>query len=138
MFHMYPRAIFMMLAAITLGGCSANAPPAPHFADTENLSKIERAYHADLQKLGRPPANADQLKPYLKEFGDPDAILRSPRDGEPYVIIYGVDIRKPFSMPPPIWLYEKHGADGKRYVMTIMGMMCMTDEEFANAKFVTP
>jgi hypothetical protein len=107
-------------------------------SETENLSKIERAFDNATAKLGHPPANVEQLKPFLQEFGDAEQILRSPRDGEPYVIIYGVDIRKPFEMPPPIWAHEKSGANGKRYVLTVMGSRSMTDEEFAKAKFVTP
>ncbi len=120
-------------------GCSSKpALQAVGMSETENLSKIERAFDSAREKLGRPPANLEQLKPFLKEFGDADQILRSPRDGEPYVIIYGIDIRRPFEMPPPIWAHEKNGVDGKRYVLTVMGPVSMTDEEFSKAKFVKP
>src|SRR5262245_45050551 len=124
-----------LLVGLAAIGCSSRATPsAAAVSETENLSKIERAYDKAIQKLGRPPADTEQLKPFLKEFGDPDKILRSPRDGQPYVILYGVHIRKvKLEMPPPIWAYEKNGVNGKRYVLTVMGAVPMTDEEFAKA-----
>src|SRR5262249_48330528 len=103
-------------------------------SEKANLSTIGRAYYAATEKMGHPPANEEQLRPFLRALGDPAEILRSPRDGEPYVIVYGFDTRKPFDMPPPIWGYERQGADGQRYVITVMGVNLMTDEEFATAK----
>jgi hypothetical protein len=89
-------------------------------------------------KLGRPPARVGELRPFLEQVGDPEQILRSPRDGLPYVIICGVDFRQlPITtMPPPIMAYEQVGANGKRYVLTVMGVMPMRDEEFAKAKLL--
>ena len=36
-------------------------------------------------------------------------------------------------MPPPIIAYEQKGAKGMRYVLTVMGIMPMSDEEFEKA-----
>jgi hypothetical protein len=128
-----------LVTLAALAGCSSKRPPPPPApAESENLSKIEWAYDRALQKLGRPPADAEQLKPFLKEYGDPEQILRSPRDGEPYVVIYGAQIRKASGMPPPVWAYEKVGSGGKRWVMTVMGKLLMTDAEFAQAKLMKP
>jgi hypothetical protein len=120
--------------AICLAGCTSKpGASSAALAEKANLSTIGRAYHTATEKLGHPPANVEQLRPFLHELGDPAEILRSPRDGEPYVIIYGFDIRKPFDMPPPIWAHERRGAHGKRYVITVMGVNLMTDDEFATA-----
>jgi len=104
--------------------------------DGDNLSKIQRAYDLAVKSLGRPPARVEELRPFLKDAGDPDQILRSPRDGQPYVVLCGVDFRKLRidSIPPPIMAYEDTGKDGKRYVLTVMGVMPMSNAEFAKAK----
>lgn len=133
---------FGISAGLVFGlGCSSSASrrAAEDLADAENLTKIERAFDRAFQKLDQPPANADQLKPFLREFGDPDALLRSPRDGQPYVILWGVNFRKgSFAEPWTIIAHEKDGAEGKRSVLTIMGVRSMSDEEFAKASFIKP
>jgi len=91
-----------------------------------------------LAKNGRPPANAKEAWPFLQEQGDPETLLKSPVDGQPYVVLWGVNwptipIKE---MPPPIVAYEKAGKGGTRYVYTVMGVMPMTDEEFARAQFI--
>jgi hypothetical protein len=100
--------------------------------ETENLSKIGAAYDQATERLGHPPKGPEQLQPFLKQYGDPETILRSPHDGLPYVILWGKNIRNtPIdTMPPPILAYEQQGVNGKRYVLTAMGIMPMTDEEF--------
>ncbi len=127
------RLIAFTLAAYS-AGCGGNPRVSAVPEEKANLSSVGRAYHAATEKLGRPPASEEQLMPFLRELGDPAQLLRSPRDCEPYVIVYGFDIRKSFDMPPPIWAHEKRGVDGNRYVITVMGVNLMTDEEFAAAK----
>jgi hypothetical protein len=134
-----------VLAAWLIGtvsfGCTSRArDPKVNPEESSNLSTIDFAYDRATKELGRPPANAEELKPYLKEVGDPDAILVSPRDGRPYVIIWGVNFRKvPIkSMPPPILVYEEQGLNGKRYVLTPMGVMSVSDKQFATAEFAQP
>lgn len=132
---------FVLLAILLSASAGCSSKPSADVAavdETENLYKIERAYDAATKRLNRPPADVEQLKPFLREHGDPDTILKSPRDGQPYVIIFNADIRKGFEMPPPIVAHEKAGVNGKRYVLTVMGVVSMSDEEFAKAKFVKP
>lgn len=126
-----PCRILFLLACIALAGCSSPHPVVKQ-EDAENLSKIGAAYDEATKQLGHPPQNPEELKPYLKQYDDPEAILRSPQDRLPYVILWGRDIRSISieSMPPPIIAYEQQGANGTRYVLTAMGIMPMTDEEF--------
>jgi hypothetical protein len=76
----------------------------------------------------------------LQELGDCEEVLRSPRDGQLYVILWGIgfaqDARDP--KPPAIIAYERHGANGKRYVLTVMGLRPMNDREFDQLKLETP
>jgi hypothetical protein len=124
-------------------GCSSSTSRPPvKLEETANLSQIARAYDLATERLGHPPADANQLKPFLAEVsgGDPDTVLVSPHDGQPYVIIWGVQFRKaPIQvMPPPILAYEQKGVAGKRYVLTTMGVLPMTDSDFAKATFLKP
>ena len=121
-----PRAAILLV----LAGCSSS--PAVKPDETQNLRKIQTAYDAAARQLGRPPANLDELRPHLASLGDADAILRSPRDGQPYVIVWGVDPRQARTMPPPLVAYEKAGANGKHYALTVMGVVPMSDAELAN------
>jgi hypothetical protein len=125
--------LLYLLACAALAGCARAPLPAVKQEDTANLSTIGLAYNRATDKLGRPPKDLEELKPFLKELGDPEAILRSPHDGQPYVILFGRNIRKADVMPPPIIVYEQQGANGTRYVLTTMGVRPMSDEEFQKA-----
>ena len=122
-----------VLVCLSLAGCSRTTLPAVKLQETGNLTTIGLAYNRATDKLGRPPKDLEELKPHLKDLGDPDAILRSPHDGLPYVILFGRDIRKVNEMPPPIIAYEQQGANGMRYVLTTMGIRPMTDAQFQEA-----
>jgi hypothetical protein len=121
------------LACFFTAGCSRTTLPAVKQQDTGNLTTIGLAYNRATDKLGRPPKDLEELKPHLKDLGDPEAILRSPHDGQPYVILFGRDIRKIDVMPPPIIAYEQQGSNGIRYVLNTMGIQPMTDEQFQKA-----
>ena len=106
----------------------------------ESLLHIGHAYSRYLDSAKRPPTSAEQLKPYLKEFGNPDELFRSTRDGEPFVICWGVDLSAPpaWAAPgsTPVIAYEKRGSEGQRYVLTTMGnAMLLTDADFSTASF---
>ena len=74
---------------------------------------------------GAGPANEQQFKDFLKsrktelaemQINDIDALFTSPRDGQPYVIVYGF---KPGPSPSPagrVIAYEQKGVDGRRFV----------------------
>jgi hypothetical protein len=102
------------------------------------LNSIGQAYIKATEKLGRPPKNADEIKPALQEVGDPDKILHSVIDGEEFVIVWGVDPRR---TPPkdgalPVLAYEKRGVGGKRYVLQMpTRVIAMTDDELNKAYF---
>ena len=104
----------------------------------KHLQAINGAYIKTTQKLGRPPKNAAELRPALQESGDADELLRSPTDGEEFVVIWGVD---PRNTPPkngklPVLIYEKKGSGGKHHVLQLPTMITtLTDDELKNAYF---
>ena len=104
----------------------------------ENLMHIGSAYNRFNTQYAKAPAGVADLKPFLKEFGSPDDLLRSPRDGQPYVICWGVDLSvpQPWVQSTGVLAYEQHGAQGKRYVLTTMrSVVLMTDEELRRVDF---
>src|SRR5262249_53521491 len=119
-------------------GCRMAAPeekevPAAH----QNLRFISAAYFRATIKLDRPPRTLEELRPFLKEQTESADVLRSPNDGENYVILWGVDVRKPPAegKGTPIWAYEQRGKDGTRYVLRGKNVAQLTDEEFQRADF---
>jgi hypothetical protein len=104
----------------------------------ENLMRIGSAYIQFNTKNQRPPKSVEEIKPFLKESGSIDELLRSPRDGHPFVICWGVDLLVPprWAKSTPILAYEKRGAEGTRYVLTTLrSVEQMSDEQFQQASF---
>ena len=101
----------------------------------QNLETLSKAYAAATEKNGRPPSGPDELKPFLPPNAEPDAVFRSARDGQPFVILWGADPRTGMDLKPLVIAYEKDGKGGSRFVYTAMGIMQMTNEDFAQANF---
>lgn len=132
--HLTTRRGLLSLALLCLAGCSSPPPPSTALADeSNNLAKIKEAYYKATDALDRPPKNVQELKKYLTD-GSPDEILRSPNDQQQYVINWGIDYRyHPRANPPAVLAYEQTGVDGQRYVLTLLGLEIMTDEQFMKA-----
>lgn len=64
--------------------------------------------------------------------GDVDALLTSPRDGQPFVIVVGKSIVPKDSPTTPWAAYESTGVDGKRLAAQVRGAVLeLSPEEFA-------
>jgi hypothetical protein len=121
-----------------LGGCSSRTADRPFDPSEERLLELGNAYVNATNRLGRPPRDFKELEPSLQP-GAPADILRSPHDGEPYVIFWGVDYYK---LPPgptdpfTVAAHEARGRNGKRYVLRFpRSVVLMTDEELSKAVF---
>jgi len=126
--------------ALFAAGCGA-APMATYDAKTvdmaEQMRKVSAAFNQAYQRNRRPPT-AEDLKPFLKQVGDPDALLVSPRDGKPLVIVstFSPELT-PAEGERSIIAYEQTGVDGKRMTVDVRStIVFVTDEEFAKLKFV--
>jgi len=107
------------------------------------------AYGKATLDLDRPPKNKEELLPFLKPPANPDNpdaatlkpedILRSPADGEEFVIHWGIDIRSlnmggdPAKLP--VLAYEKNSHNGKRLVLQGRTVTEVTDEQFSELPF---
>lgn len=129
--HASSRGTSLLPIALTLaaiGGC-APAPPVP----TSNIGTITGYY---LQYAGRhanaSPPNADAFRRYIASLGveDVDGAFVSSRDGQPYVVRYGIDLTgsptlaslPPSDQPKIVILHEAEGMGGKKMIATHMGL----------------
>jgi hypothetical protein len=135
-----------LLGLCLLVSCARQPERQPPTPTEENLSTIGRAYMEAMTKLRRPPRNVADLLPFLNQMGGSRDTLRSPNDGEEFVILWnvkgeemavkgaikdGVDERK-----FPVLAYEKTGTDGSRYVLMVPNRIRrMTDDDLHQAYF---
>jgi hypothetical protein len=129
----------VLLASLT--GCGSSGVKVVPLSDSEKkLTHVALAYLDAHSRLGHAPKNAEELKPFLKVFGDPDDLLISPNDGQPYVVVWGAN---PAGGPTeykgmfPILAYEQKGTGGKRAVTDIRGRpLTVPEEDFQKLTFV--
>ena len=132
------RGLFALLLGLPFAGCSQTGTGEDE--TTTDLRQIGRAYGVILGGKNRPPRDIDEIKGVLsdlhKDGQNPPAeeVLKSPRDGEAYVVIMGVNLGSGKSSD--ILAYEQKGADGKRYVFDMnYEVRQVADAEFAQAAF---
>lgn len=139
------RRFPLLLVLLSLGGagCSSSSEvrvDKPLDPTHERLVKICMAYVRFSAEEKTPPQNAKELKPFLAELGNADEILRSPRDGQPFVVCWGVDMTRlpaSWAQSTPVVVYERQGAGGQRYVITapFRKLEVLSDREFRRASF---
>src|SRR5262245_21867011 len=120
------------------GGCSSE--PVKYDETTlkaaDHFRKVAVAYN---QAAGRKRRvdSADDLKPFLKEHGDPEVLLVSPLDGKPIVVVPGVTPgTAPGEDEQMIVAYEREGVNGKRMTVDIRGtVVIVSASDFAQIRF---
>jgi hypothetical protein len=126
------------LAALLVISCSSPKLPPPEPSKEEQaIEYVAQAYREAATALQRGPANEQEIKPYLKQYGDPDKLLISPSDGERYQFVWGVVPGRPSKslIGKRYLIYEKTGKDGKRYAVDmLLHAQYVSDSEFANAQ----
>ena len=135
--HAWKRFAWV-LCLLVAAGCSRGGPVSNPDATEQRLAQIGNAYRNATTRLGHPPKDFKELQPSLE--GNPtEDFLRSPGDGEKFVVIWGVDYdRLPPSQDDPyvVAAYEKKGVGGKRCVLRFpLGTMEMTEEQWKKVVF---
>ena len=120
------------LLVLYSSGCKSNRPEKATLESSRNLAAIRDAYFKAIDKQRRPPASREEILADVKDAGDPDEILRSPLDGQDYVILWGTD---PRANPVPVVAYERLGKDGWRYVLRGHVVFFLNEEEFRKLPF---
>jgi hypothetical protein len=133
------RWVPIVFAAWLVGsmGCRQGTEEPPPASDIGNLRGIANVYALAQRNLGRPPKDVEELKAILAPaMEDPASVFRSQRDGEEFVIVWGLDLMgRDVNSTTPI-AYERKGVDGKRMVLNTRGEVSeLTNEEFARLKF---
>jgi hypothetical protein len=125
----------ILLSFFGCSGCKENRQQKPAEA---RLLAIGEAYLTATRQLGRPPADFEDIKPYLGKE-NADELMRSPNDGEPFVILWGVDFNQvavPANDPAAVAAYEQKGVNGKRCVLRLpRNTMLVTDEQLRKLTF---
>jgi hypothetical protein len=123
------------LGVALLAGCSGSPKyTVPSGAEKEPIEYVGMAYQEATTALKRGPANVEEIKPYLKQYGDPDQLLISPNDGQPYHINWGLVPKRLTRDMSQLRLlaYEEAGKDGKRSVLDpLLRLHHLSDAEFA-------
>ncbi len=122
------------------GGCGTSVNVIPLTKAENALSKVALAYTDATGQLGHPPKNAEELKPFLKPFGNPDELLVSPNDGQPYVVVWGAQPSGGPTEYKGMWFilaYERQGAGGKVAVTDVRGRpMTVPVEDLPKLTFI--
>lgn len=102
-----------------------------------NLRHLSLAYSQATSKLGRPPVSVEEIRPFLSKLGNPKELLQSPIDGAPFVIRWGVDMRRMRTADGNgiIWAYAANPHDGKRWVLQERHPAEMAEDDFRSASF---
>lgn len=131
--------VVALCVSIFLTACGSGGPSEEEqqekAKEIDNLNAIQVAYMACLDKTGRPPKGPGDLNKHFAKGVDSNAVYSSARDGQPYVIAWGVDPRRQMGEKPLVIAYEKNGKDGVRMVFSAFGVIEMNDEQFGEATF---
>jgi len=131
----------LLVLALAVAGCGTGPNLIPLTKSEKSLTFIALAYGEAHARLGHGPKNAEELKPFLKEFGNPDELLVSPNDGEPYVVVWGANPTRggptEYKQMFPILAYENKGTRGKRALTDIRGRpMTVPNDDIPKLTFV--
>jgi hypothetical protein len=130
--------VCLLPGMLVLPACSGKHVDVPRAPAEEQLYRIGKAYVRATYRLKRAPTSFEEIKKSLEEPASED-LLRSPNDGQPFVIHWGVDFNKlaPGKEDPfTVVAYEKTGVEGQRYVLRYPTQIVRMDEEtFRKAVF---
>jgi hypothetical protein len=118
-------------------GCSSANRSGEKSKEVEAIVHVGFAYRDASNVLKRGAASVEEIRPYLKKYGDPDQLLVSPNDGQPYHIVWGVVPGRPTAGAPAqrLLAYEESGKGGKRYALDcMMKVYHLTDAEFTRMR----
>jgi hypothetical protein len=138
--------------AVAVFGCApTGAPPQKLEPTRENLLLIAEGYRKAEVALKRAPKARADIAPFM-DSEDPDSVFVSPRDHQPYVVLWGTETMKmgsgspvpppkvekdkarQYIPPSPMLAYEKTGAEGKRYVLFALGnIIPLGEDDFKKA-----
>jgi hypothetical protein len=143
-------AAFLTIASCCgMAGCGSDGTSPKELPPPTECQKrlliIGDSYVRITQKLNRPPNNLTELTLALRDYaraqgsaGKVEDILKSPDDGQPFEIVWGVMLlqMKERGSDVPIVAFEKTGTNGQRNVLRgNRETLIMSERELRSAKF---
>lgn len=123
----------VVLAGAAALGCGGGVSPTGGDADFQtrrSMSVLASFYAEYISANGAPPKDEAVFRTFLTEsskriermeLGGVDGLLKSPRDGQPLVVVYGKRIA-PAGAPNSPWVaHEQTGVDGKMMAAKVRG-----------------
>ena len=134
----YLNSLFVILSfafCIICCGCSSGPVADETQGDSFNqLSTIQQCYFEYSRANGKPPESKEDLAKLLEKNGqDVSTVFVSKRNNQEFVIIWNTPPKE--DGPLQVIGYESTSIDNQRMVMTSMGTMTMSDEDFDSANF---
>lgn len=131
----------LMLTLMLFGGCQSHTSGVTQTDTKTQIERLFNLYRAYVETKGKAPPNEQALKDFAKGLSekekmerlignDVEAIFVSPRDKEPFEVVYGQSLN-PASEPVAI-IIEKVGMKGMRYAALSIGYSEELDEETLN------
>ncbi|MBA3482551.1 MAG: hypothetical protein H0T51_12120 [Pirellulales bacterium] len=129
------RRCSVVIAALTVAtvGCGGSVSPTGgdvDFQTRRSMSTLASYYGDYMSATGAPPKDETAFRAYLTEsaeridrmdVGGVDGLLKSPRDGQPLVVVYGRPIAPPAAPNSPWVAHEQTGVDGKMMASKVRG-----------------
>lgn len=132
--HSAKPIVFAVLLA-SAAGCGSNGLDSPTATRLRNVANIYIenagapnrggvgfASEAELRKSLR-SMGKDDLELYGIDEKDPESVLVSFRDGQPFGVVYGLSIKGLNPRSGPIVAYEQTGEAGRRLVVRLNGQV---------------
>ena len=124
----------VVTALIAIGGCqSSKTPVNPQGHIT--IKRLALLYGQFVgESGGRAPKDEEQFRKFVEKYKSrvrvavesPEDLFISPRDGKPYIIVYGDEAKK--HLRSGLAIYEQEGVDGLRQVAFTIGMVDEIDD----------
>jgi hypothetical protein len=135
------RSVLLLagLLILTLLGCTPQPSLVEKAVDPtqQRLMLVGQAYRQFSREMRRPPRSAAELMPTLQQKEGGQDALQSARDGQPFVISWGLDVMAPRTgTERPVLAYEQQGFEGSRFVLSTMGNVeLLPDGSFRESSF---
>ena len=137
--------VTILCSGLAITGCRDGRPPVATGTDREtrivmNALAVLYGEYMNVHR-GRAPKNSDAFRKFLasrteelkqRKIDNLDQLLKSPRDGQPFIVVYGKRIA-PTDTPGTVWAaYEQTGIDGIRMAVRVRGGVdLLQPEQFA-------
>jgi hypothetical protein len=123
--------------SLMLIGCSSHQTRSDAAPDDSHIKPLTMLYVSYMNRsAGRRPANQQEFKNYIAKRGEPllnsagissvEDLFVSPRDNEPYVVLYGNEDSQLISSG--VVMHERSGVGGRRLVGYRMGYVNEVDD----------